>query len=81
MGEIQSEVDKHLSKVYDICTMPDADCVALEGPEISAANKSDIMKVRHDCVIAIRTIDKPNLHRLRELAYSTLLILGHMCFI
>ncbi len=64
-----------------ICSMKDEDLAVADDPRCDRRRRVQIEKERDLCLLAIRTIDKPNIHRLRELVMSTLPMFGHVVHI
>ncbi len=75
---IRNRVDEHLTLIERICIMDDNDALALEECTGSAASRSWLAREHSVCVLARKTVDKPNVHRLRELVLCTLPMLGHV---
>lgn len=73
---IQNETNIHIDRVRELCTMEDSDLQALESTRTSRSRRAELSKEYRDRAIAVKTIDKPNVHRLRELAFSTLPMVG-----
>ncbi len=74
---VQQCVQRHIHKVRDLCSMQDSDVSALDS-DLTVSERSRLSHMHRDCLLAIKTIDKPNVHRLWEMAYSTLPLFGHM---
>ncbi len=49
-----------------------------ENPRTSRSDKIKLTRAHAQCLLAIRTVDKPNVHRLIELAHCTLPMMGHI---
>ncbi len=75
---LQRMISSHLDKVQSICTMRDMDMLLLDDPDCPREKKSEILNTKAATLIAIKAIDKPNIHRLRELAFTTLPMVGHV---
>ncbi len=75
---IQKLTDVHLHRVSLICEMSDSDFILLEDSACSPPRRLELIKIRHETQISINMLDKPNLHRLRELVYTTLPMVGHI---
>ncbi len=75
---IQEAVNVHIKRLQDVCTMADKDVIALESSSISRSEQIHLSRQQRSCHIAIKTVDKPNVHRLRELVYTTISMLGHV---
>lgn len=58
--------------------MTDEDFDALENPRTNRARRAMLEKEYKACIVSIKTIDKPNVHRLHELV-STTLPMENMC--
>ncbi len=76
----QKLVDQHLSHLRALCQV-DADIVeALEHGSIPRPRMAAVHRYqRHhtECLLAKKCVDKPTVHRLVELVYSTLPMVGH----
>ncbi len=75
---LQILTDSHLKNVRNICHMADADVLLLEDPSCPRQKKLELSKLHYATSIALKTVDKPNLHRLRELVLTTLPMIGYI---
>ncbi len=81
VSSVQRSVEDHLNRVRLICAMSDNDAAALHDPHISSQRRNVLSRLHRECHLAIKTLDRPNVHRLDELAYCTLPMIGHMSFV
>ncbi len=58
--------------------MEDSDVLALENASTNRVRKAELAKEHRDRLMAIKGIDKPNIHRLVELVHCTLPMIGHV---
>ncbi len=75
---LQIEVDNHLALVRDLCNVPVDEMHALEEGTVSRHRRTEILRKQASRLLAKKCIDKPNVHRLLELAYTTLPMMGHI---
>ncbi len=78
---LQTAVEGHLQKIQNICSMSDAESISLDDPDCPFTQKYILSGTYRDFQTAIKTIDRPNVHRLHELVCTTLPMVGHMCLI
>ncbi len=78
---IQKETDRHLERVHSLCNMPDDEVLMMENSRTTTEMKHKLSKIRLHHEISIRTLEKPNLHRLLELMRTTLPMVGHVAHI
>ncbi len=81
VSRIQRTVEEHLGKVTNLCTLSDEDFDALQHGTCTRVQRVELTRLQRIAKTAIKCLDKPNLHRLRELAYTTLPMIGHVSFI
>lgn len=74
---IQNSVTQHIANINDVCSMCDTDTLAMSDPSSSLQRVDHLSKLHKECLTAIKTIDKPNVHRLVEFAYTTLPMVRH----
>lgn len=70
--EMRALFDEHLSIIRDCGTMPDADVHAMEQARRGSNRRRDLTAIFNACSASVACLDKPNVHRLRELFASTL---------
>ncbi len=58
--------------------MNDADALLLENSECAKEKRLMLSKIQRSTLIAIKCVDKPNVHSLRELVSTTLPMVGHI---
>ncbi len=75
---MRTVVNQHIALVEGICTMPDCDALNISNSTYSRVRRAELTRERQLCDLARRTVDKPNVHRLRELVYETLPMFGHV---
>ncbi len=75
LDSIQKQTVMHITMVQDLCSMQDADWQLLQRSG-SASRRRALKKDYRDCLAAIKAVDKPNVHRLYELVYTTLPMVG-----
>ncbi len=75
---LQKMIHKHIMRLRSICSMQDADVLDLGSNVCSRARKSQLAKLRSSCLLARRCVDKPNVHRLLELGYATVPMVGYI---
>ncbi len=67
--------------VKGICDMRDEDFSRSENQRLSHAEKKNLQRELNECLLAIKTLEKPNVHRLLELVRTTISIVGHVSFL
>ncbi len=77
LAELQKLTEAHLKLLSQVCHMSDSAVMLLEDPGCSKERKNELMKVQRQTMTAIKTVDKPNIHRLRELVYTSLPMIVH----
>ncbi len=75
---LQILVHRHLEKVTAVCRMSDSDVLELEDRHCPRQRKLELSKIMRETLAAIKAVDKPNLHRLRELVHTTLPLVGYV---
>ncbi len=80
-NSILRAVSEHMSLVADVCMMQDSDINILQNPLCPQAQKTLLLKSQQEAMTAVRIIDRPNVHRLHELARCTLAMLGHVSIV
>ncbi len=78
MRRLQSMTNAHLERVASVCMMQDEEVLLLDDAACPRERKAELSKTYRDTIIALKTVDKPNLHRLRELAFCTLPMVGQI---
>ncbi len=78
ISRLQMLVRSHLGKVVSICEMNDADVLQLDDRRCPKQRKTELSALMRETLIAIKTVDKPNVHRLSELVHTTLPLVGHI---
>ncbi len=78
VSDVQKETDRHMERVRNIYEMKDTDTIALEDQNCPRRQRLVLIKQNMECSLAVKWLDKPNLHRLYELAYCTLPTVGHI---
>ncbi len=78
ISTVQIAVKDHVDKIRSLCVIDNIDHVALEDPEISSARRSALSRLHRECQIATKTLERPNVHRMYDMAHCTLPMVGHM---
>ncbi len=81
LNRIQLLVHEHIEKVEAIFCRSDEDKEALEDRCCSRQRKMELAILHSQAITAIKCVDKPNVHRLREMVRTTLPMVGHMSLI
>ncbi len=68
----------HLLRIQELCKMTDEEVLSLENSDTSRVRRAELVKKRRECLIVIKAIDKPNIHRLHELVNCTIPMVGHV---
>ncbi len=71
-------LNRHVALVESICSMQDSDALQLSNTTASRVRKAELTRESFLCAQARRVVDKPNVHRLKELVYETLPMFGHV---
>ncbi len=75
---IQKLQMQHVRRLSIICSMQDKHVLELENCSTSLAGKSELLTLRKNCLAARKSVDKPNVHSLIELVYTTLPMVSHL---
>ncbi len=78
ISHLQNATRNHLNDIARICHMDDCDVLLLEDRRCPKKDKIELSKTMRETLVAIRTVDKPNVHRLREFAQTTLPLFGYI---
>lgn len=68
----------YLAKIKSVCRMKEEHCALLDDSSCSRQEKIEAQKIYKEVLIAIKAIDKPNVHRLLELVLCTLPMVGQI---
>ncbi len=74
----KKKVRAHLNLISSICMFPDEALAELDSSSTGTERRSTLEQHRKACMLAIKTIDRPNVHRLLELAHSTISMVAHL---
>lgn len=74
---LQELVVSHLDMVAELCMITDTQVLLLKDPSCSRKLKAELARLQKEELLAVKIVDKPNLHRLRELVFLTLRMVGH----
>lgn len=76
MHFLQMITKAHIDCVRSLCYVPDERVPLLEGARISKNEIAALEKQIRVSKLAIQALDRPNLHRLQELVFSTVPMIG-----
>lgn len=68
----------HLKQLKYICTMKDTDVLLTEDPKSRRSKRQELSKTQASIRLALKSLDKPNVHSLRELLFTTLPMVGYI---
>ncbi len=77
-NSIQKILERLLFRIRDLCQMSSEDVQALQDSSLPRAMHNELLREQTQCKIAKRSIDKPNVHRLVELVWSTIPMVGRV---
>lgn len=71
-AKTRRQFDVHLAMIRDLCLMPDSEIAELEHGHDNSQRARQLKSKLKDHTSACAVLDKPNVHRLREICHSTL---------